>query len=118
MAQLRQDYNEFVARNTEVLVISPEDAPLVAAFWRSEKMPMSGFADPGHEVAAAYGQRVSLLHMGRLPTAVLLDRNGAVRDEHRGSNMMDLPNHKRLLGLIDELNREWEQSASMETVQP
>jgi peroxiredoxin Q/BCP len=107
MAQLRQDYKEFVVRNTEVLIVSPEDEPQVVAFWEKEQMPMPGLVDPGHEVASQYGQRVSMLQLGRLPTLLVLDRSGAVRFEHRGSNMTDIPQNKRLLALLDELNREW-----------
>ena len=107
MAQLRQDYREFVARDAEVLIVSPEDARQVAAFWEKEQMPMPGLVDPGHEVATQYGQRVSLLQLGRLPTMVVFDRNGVVSLEHRGSNMRDIPENSLLLELLDELNREW-----------
>jgi peroxiredoxin Q/BCP len=116
MAQLRQDYKEFVVRNAEVLIVSPEDEAQVVSFWEKERMPMPGLVDPGHEVANQYGQKVSLLQMGRLPTLLVLDRSGAVRYEHRGSNMMDIPQNKQLLALLDELNREWEAKPSGERV--
>ncbi len=108
MAQLRQDYKEFVVRNAEALIVSPEDGPQVVAFWEKEQMPMPGLIDPGHEVANQYGQKVSLLQLGRLPTLLVLDRSGAVRYEHRGSSMMDIPQNKQLLALLDQLNREWD----------
>ena len=108
MAQLRQDYKEFVVRNSEVLVVSPEDEAQVVAFWEKEQMPMPGLVDPGHEVANEYGQKVSMIQLGRLPTMLVLDRSGAVRFEHRGSNMTDIPQNKKILALLDELNREWE----------
>ncbi len=105
-------------RNTEVLVISPEEAREVAAFWRNERMPMPGLADPGHEVATRYGQQVSLLQLGRLPTMVLLDRSGAIRFEHRGSSMIDYPSHKKLLTLLDELNAHWADQAVSDRPNP
>jgi thioredoxin-dependent peroxiredoxin len=108
MAQLRQDYREFVVRNTEVLIVSPEDAPEVVEFWREQAMPMPGLVDPGHEVANQYGQEVKLLQLGRLPSMVVLDRSGAVRFEHRGGSMMDIPPNQKILALLDELNREWD----------
>lgn len=108
MAQLRQDYKEFVVRNAEVLIVSPEDGPQVVAFWEKEQMPMPGLIDPGHEVANQYGQKVSMLQMGRLPTMLVLDRSGAVRYEHRGATMMDIPQNKQLLALLDQLNLEWD----------
>jgi peroxiredoxin len=106
MAQLRQDYREFVARNAEVLIVSPEDAPEVAGFWREQKMPMPGLVDPGHEVANRYGQEVKLLKFGRMPSMIVLDRSGAVRFEHRGNGMQDIPPNQQVLTLLDELNHE------------
>jgi peroxiredoxin Q/BCP len=116
MAQLRQDYKDFVVRNAEVLIVSPEDGPQVVAFWEKEQMPMPGLIDPGHEVASQYGQKVSLLQLGRLPTLLVLDRGGAIRYEHRGSSMMDIPQNKALLALLDQLNREWDAMPEAERV--
>jgi peroxiredoxin Q/BCP len=111
MAQLRQDYKQFVVRNTEVLVVSPEDKPQVAEFWQKEQMPMPGLVDPGHEVANQYGQQVKLLQLGRLPSVVVLDRTGTVRFEHRGASMKDIPSNSEILGLLDALNNEWRGAA-------
>jgi peroxiredoxin Q/BCP len=107
MAQLRQDYQEFVKRESEVLVIAPDDARQVAEYWRREALPMPGLADPGHDVANQYGQQVKILQFGRLPAMLVLDRSGEVRFEHRGDNMRDIPQNKEILALLDELNREW-----------
>jgi peroxiredoxin len=106
MAQLRQDYAQFVARDAEVIVISPEDMPEVAKFWGAESMPMPGLADPGHEVANRYGQEVNLLKLGRMPSLIILDHAGRVRYEHRANNMADIPDNRKLLAALDELNRE------------
>ena len=91
-----------------MLIVSPEDAAEVAAFWSKEKMPMPGLVDPGHEVATEYGQQVKMLQLGRLPSMLVLDRSGAVRFEHRGGSMMDIPQNKNVLALLDELNHEWD----------
>ncbi len=108
MAQLRQDYREFVVRDTEILVINPDDAPQVADYWRKENLPMRGLVDPGHEVANQYGQQVKILKFGRLPSMLVLDRSGAVRFEHRGESMTDFVANTKLTALLDELNREWD----------
>lgn len=104
MTQLRQDYDKFTAKDTEVLVISPEDGETVAGFWRDQALPMIGMADPGHEVASRYGQEVNLLKLGRMPSIVVLDRSGTVRFEHRALHMADFPSNEKLLALLDELN--------------
>lgn len=108
MAQLRQDYREFVAKETEILVVNPDDAAEVAEYWRKEGLPMRGLEDPGHEAANQYGQQVKILKFGRLPSMVVLDRKGAVRFEHLGQSMTDIPSNKQILALLDGLNREWD----------
>ena len=42
MAQLRQDYEKFVARDAEILVIGPEDAKAFADYWAKEDLPFDG----------------------------------------------------------------------------
>ena len=106
MAQLRQEYQGFTERDTEVLVVSPEDGETVRGFWQEQDMPMVGLADPGHEVAARYGQEVNLLKLGRMPTMVLLDRDGKVRYEHRALHMADYPANAKLFALLDQINAE------------
>ena len=111
MAQLRQDYKDFIARSAEVLIVMPDDAVQATAFWHDQGMPMPGLVDPGHEVANRYGQQVKLLQFGRLPSLVVLDRSGAVRFENHGTSMMDIPPNEKILALLDELNREWDGAA-------
>ncbi len=104
MAQLRQDYAQFVARGAEVVVINPDDAADVQSFARSQALPFPMLVDPGHAVANAYGQEVNLLKLGRMPALVVLDREGVVRHEHRGGSMMDTPRNSDILAVLDRLN--------------
>ena len=55
-----------------------------------------------------------MLKLGRLPSMLVLDRSGAVRFEHRGGSMMDIPPNKKILALLDELNREWDGRETVE----
>jgi hypothetical protein len=43
MAQLRQDYPQFVARDIEVVVVGPEDARAFADYWQ----PAQGLVQHG-----------------------------------------------------------------------
>ena len=43
MAQLRQEYQEFVKRNAEVVVVGPENAQEFVKYWTKEKLPYWGF---------------------------------------------------------------------------
>ena len=106
MAQLRQDYAEFVARNIEVVVVGPEDAKAFAAYFTQESLPFVGLPDPKASVLKLYGQEVNLFKLGRMPAQVLIDKAGVARFVHYGHAMSDIPENKELLALGDELNRD------------
>ena len=106
MAQLRQDYQELVNRNTEVIAIGPEDAKSFADWWHNEHMPFTGIADPRHIVANMYGQQVKLLKFGRMPAMVIVDKQGKIRYRHYGESMSDIPSDEDVLTLLDELHKE------------
>ncbi len=112
MAQLRQDYQKFANRNTEVIAIGPEDARSFADWWHSEHMPFPGIPDPEHVIAKTYGQQVKLLKLGRMPALVVVDMDGKIRYRHYGESMSDIPRDEEILSLLDELNRGkgWQQA--------
>ncbi len=104
MAQLRQDYSQFVAREIEVVVVGPEDAAKFAAYFSENELPFVGLPDPKASVLKLYGQEVSLFKLGRLPAQVLIDKAGVARYVHYGHNMSDIPANEELLALGDEIN--------------
>ena len=104
MAQLRQDYAQFVARDIEVVVVGPEDARAFAAYWQKESLPFIGLPDPTHSVLKLYGQEVSLFKLGRMPAQVLIDKAGVARFVHYGHSMSDIPKNDEILILGDEIN--------------
>jgi len=104
MAQLRQDYSEFVARDIEVVVVGPEDARSFAEYFRKEALPFIGLPDPKASVLKLYGQEVNLFKMGRMPAQVLVDKAGIARYVHYGHSMSDIPPNEELLSLGDEIN--------------
>jgi peroxiredoxin len=104
MAQLRQDYAEFVARDAEILVVAPEKPEAVRAYWQKEKLPFIGLADPDHKVARVYGQQVKWLKFGRMPAQAVIDKQGRVHYQHYGESMSDIRSSESVLALLDELN--------------
>ena len=111
MAQLRQDYPQFVARDVEVVVVGPEDAQAFGEYFRKESLPFIGLPDPKASVLKLYGQEVNLFKLGRMPAQVLIDKAGIARYVHYGHNMSDIPENKELLSLADELNARQETHA-------
>ena len=106
MAQLRDDYDEFVQRHAEVVVIGPEDEEAFAGYWEQENLPFVGLSDPEHGVLKRYGQEINLFKLGRMPAQVIVDREGRARYVRYGHSMRDIPPNQELLGLLDQLNQE------------
>ena len=106
MAQLRQDYQKFVDRGAEVVVIGPDGEKAFQNYWQKEGLPFVGLADPSHTVAQRYGQEVKLLRLGRMPALMVIDKAGQVRYAHYGGSMSDIPPNAEILGIVDELNQE------------
>ena len=106
MAQLRQDYPKFADRQTEVIVIGPEDAANFTEYWRKNRLPFIGLPDPQASVLRLYGQEVNLVKLGRMPAQVIVDRRGIARYVHYGNNMSDIPENDDILALIDKQNQE------------
>jgi peroxiredoxin Q/BCP len=104
MAQLRQDYKDFVERDTEVIAVGPDSQKAFVDFWEENDIPFVGLADPDHKLAKMYDQEVNLLKFGRIPAQMLIDKQGIVRYVHYSNSMSDIPDNVDMLNLIDEIN--------------
>jgi peroxiredoxin Q/BCP len=105
MAQLRQDYDQFLERDTTVLVIGPENAKQFTKFFAENDLPFPGLPDSNHSVLKLYGQEVKIFKFGRMPAQALVDKSGILRYVHYGKSMSDIPTDQELLDVIDEINR-------------
>ena len=112
MAQLRQDYSEFVKRGAEIVVVGPEDASSFADYWKNSDMPFVGLPDPKHIVLKRYGQEVKLFKLGRMSAQVIIDKTGVVRYVHYGHSMSDIPANAELLELLDEINQKEQENSA------
>ncbi len=106
MAQLRQDHQKFIDRQTQVIAVGPEDQKSFATWWHAHKMPFTGIPDPAHVLAKLYSQKVKWIRGGRLPALMVIDKQGDVRLEHYADAPSDIPTDDEVLSLLDELNRE------------
>ena len=105
MAQLRQEYDQFVQRGVVVLVIGPDNAKSFAKYFSENRLPFSGLPDPKHSVLKLYGQEVKLFKFGRMPAQAIIDKQGIVRYVHYGNSMSDIPSNAELLSLINEISQ-------------
>jgi peroxiredoxin len=103
---LREGYDKFVERNTEILVIGPEGPRRFKQVWEEEHYPFVGFADYRHTVADRYGQEVKLRKLGRMPALLIVDKRGVIQFAHFGDDMADIPKNEDVLALLDQLNQE------------
>ncbi len=104
MAQLRQDHDQFVKREVEVVVVGPENARAFADYWQKERLPFVGLPDPMASVLKLYGQEVNLFKLGRMPAQVLIDKQGVARYVHYGHNPADIPKNQEILALVAQIN--------------
>ena len=114
MAQLRQDYLQYEKRQTQVVVVGPEDAKAFEAYWRNNKLPFICLPDPKASVLKLYGQEVNLFKLGRMPAQVIVDKNGIARFVHYGHAMSDIPENTEILALLEDLNKETQGSGSFQ----
>ena len=103
MAQLRQDYDEFVERNTEVIAVGPDSQKAFKNFWGEKGIPFIGLADPDHRVAKKYDQEVNLFKFGRMPAQIIIDKEGIVQYVHYSNSMSDITENEEILEFLDEL---------------
>jgi peroxiredoxin Q/BCP len=106
MAQLRQAYNQFMAEDTVILVLGPEDASAFSNYWQKNSLPFVGLPDPAHTVLKKYGQEVNLFKFGRMPAQVTIDKQGLARFVHYGHDAADIPTNEELLTVLHMLNKE------------
>ena len=118
MAQLRQDYAEFVARDAEIIVVGPENAQAFKNYWQQPGLSFVGLPDPQHSVLKRYGQEVKLFKLGRMPAQVIVDKGGWARFVHYGHSMSDIPPNDELLALLDQLNQETVEGQPVPAGQP
>ena len=105
MAQLRQEYEKFVEREAQIVVVGPDSESAFQDYWQKEDMPFVGLADPSHAVARRYGQEVKLLKFGRMPALMVVDKAGQVAYRHYGGSMSDIPPNAQILAVFDDLNQ-------------
>jgi peroxiredoxin len=105
MAQLRQDFAEFVERDAIVIAVGPDSQKDFQRFWEKKDMPFIGLADPDNEVAKKYDQEVNLLKFGRIPAQMIVDKNGILQFVHYANSMSDIPDNQVILEKLDKINQ-------------
>ncbi len=101
MAQLRQDYEKFLERDTEVIAVGPDSLEDFKRYWEKKDMPFIGLADPKNLVAEKYEQEVTLLKFGRIPAQMIVDKQGVLQFVNYSKSMSDIPENDEILKKLD-----------------
>jgi peroxiredoxin len=105
MAQLRQDQEKIVSRNTEIIVVGPDSIERFKEFWSKHNLNFIGIPDPTHSILKLFGQKVNLFKLGRMPAQVIIDTNGVARFAHYGHEMSDIPTTDEILATLDKITK-------------
>lgn len=105
MAQLRQDFQQFVDRDVKVIVLGPDSSEAFKKYWQDNDLPFTGLPDPRASVLKLYGQEINLFKLGRMPAQLIVNKEGKVRFVHYGHSMADIPQNTELFSLLDEINK-------------
>jgi len=103
---LRRDHDLFVARDTLVVSIGPEDGAAFRRYWEKNGLPFSGLPDQERRVLKLLGQQVKIFKLGRQPAQMLIDKKGILRYVHYGRSMKDIPSSAEMIALLDQLQQE------------
>jgi len=106
MAQLRQDYDAFIQRETVVIAVGPDSRQAFKDYWQKHDIPFIGLADPDHKAAKLYDQEVNLLKFGRIPAQLIIDKQGKVRFVHYADSMSDIPENEDILNKLEDINNQ------------
>jgi peroxiredoxin len=104
MAQLRRDHPQFEDLNTAILVMIPNGPRTIERYLRANPMPYPILTDKRAEVAGQYLQVKQFLSLGT-PCVFLVDRTGRIRYTHYAKSMIQEPDNREVLTVLEGLSR-------------
>lgn len=104
MAQLRQDYDRFQRRNSQVVAIAPDSLANAGDYFLRHQFPFPVLADPDHDVFDSYDVLSKLLSLGQRPALFIIDKKGIVRYTHLGTQQWQIPTNELVLEQLNGLN--------------
>lgn len=102
MAQLRHDYPQFQALNTEILVMVPNGPRMIQKHIDEFQPPYPILTDKGAKVARQYFQTKQFFLVGT-PTIFVVDRSSTIRYAHYASSVMEEPTSDEPLAVLAKL---------------
>jgi peroxiredoxin len=102
VAQLRHEYEQFRAANTEVLVMAPNRPRSIAKYLNAHPTPFPILSDPGAHVAELYG--IEAIHAPFLTMFVgamfVVDQAGRIRYADYNVPLVSRPDDSKPLAVL------------------
>ncbi len=102
MAQLRDDYDNFQALNTEILVMVPNGPRMITRYVEANQPPYPILSDKGSRVAKEYMQIKHFFSVGT-PTVLLVDQSQVIRYAFYGTSIADEPGNEDPLSILQSM---------------
>jgi peroxiredoxin len=108
---LRDKIDEFEKRNAQIVAVDPHESYRVrhmlrSVGFRAEELTFPILADPANTVSATYGVAFQMnIHTewSNRPATFILDTDGVIRYERRGTTFSDRPKPEEILKELDGL---------------
>jgi len=104
MAQLRLDYDQFKALNTEVIVMVPNGPRMIERYIQSNHVLYPILTDKGAVVAGQYFQVKHFFKFG-VPSVFLVDREGKIAYVHYAETLISEPDNREPLAVLAGMQR-------------
>lgn len=102
MAQLRHDYSEFQALDTEILVMVPNGPKMISRYFNTNSSPYPILSDKGSKVASDYLQVRQFFKLGT-PSVFVVDKSGTIIYAHYAASFIEEPSNSKPLTLLKQI---------------
>jgi len=102
---LRQDYEQFQAREAEILTIAPDTLGNARTYYQRNELPFPGLVDETHAVYDQYDVQSQLLSLGQRPGLFIVDKPGIVRYVYVGTQQWEIPSNTGIIAQLDILEK-------------
>ena len=99
MAQLRHDYEKFVALKTEIILIVPNGPVMIKRYLSKHPTPYSILTDHRSGVARQYGQERQFFILSK-PAVFIINQKSKIAHAHYGDSIIEKPDHGELLAVL------------------
>ncbi len=100
---MREQYQEFLAAETEVVAIVSDSAEAARSYFEKNRLTFPCLVDPNHEVYDRYNVETRVLSLGQRPGLFIIDQDGIVRYAHIGSQQWEIPDNAQVLKVCRSL---------------